>query len=397
MSTFSTHSEYIFKIFLFTYTIGYLINRVILVMVNDMDKLSKVFLIVVVLAAFLFLAYQLLQVNDLVERLKSPVKRAAPMEPEGTGSNQNAPGATDDPGRGAVRVAVTVLWHEPGQARDYDTAILKENNDPAGWAGGMDTAMRLWLVGKAETMALLGEPVVILERRGEWIKVAAEEQRTTLNDLGYPGWVPASHIVSSELFNKELKDLPNAVVTDKTAGIYKDSGLTDLLAEVCYMTRLPLLGEGEQTVSVRLPGGDAGYLSRGSIKKASDLCFSRAGIVDEAKKFLDLRYVWAGTVSYGFDCSGFTMRLYQSQGISIPRDADEQAMEGTYVAREDLLPGDLVFFAAKGGLGQVHHVGMYIGNDMMIHSPNSSSAVTIQAIDSGTYGEEYWGASRYAN
>lgn len=393
----STHFVYFFKAFLFTYTIGYLINRIIFVTVNDMDKLSKVFLIVVVLAAFLFLAYRLFLGNGLVGRLESPEKIAAPMAPEGAGSNQNAPGAADNPGRGAVRVAVTVLWHEPGQARDYDTVILKENNDPAGWAGGMDTVMRLWLVGKTETMALLGEPVVILERRGEWIKVAAEEQKKKLNDHGYPGWVPGSHIVSSDLFNKELKDLPNAVVIDKAAGIYKNPGLTDLLTEACYMTRLPLLEEGEYTVTVRLPGGDAGYLSRGSIKKASDLYFSRAGIVDEAQKFVDLRYVWAGTTSYGFDCSGFTMRLYQSQGISIPRDADEQAMEGTAVDIEQLLPGDLVFFAAKGGLGQIHHVGMYIGNHMMIHSPNSSSAVAIQPIDSGPYGEEYWGARRYAN
>lgn len=294
-------------------------------------------------------------------------------------------------------MTATVLWYEPGQKRDHDSLLLKEDNDPSGWAGGMDGDMRLWLVGKAESMALWGEPVVILERQGEWIKVAAELQRTALNALGYPGWVPAAHVVSNDLYDKELKSLPNVVVAEKSALVFKNSALTEPLGEAGYMTKLPLLEEGGQTVTVRLPGGDSGYISRSCVKKAGDLYFSQAGIVEEAKKFLDVRYIWAGTAPYGFDCSGFTMRLYQSQGISIPRDAAEQAEEGTVVAREDLLPGDLVFFAAKGGLGQVHHVGMYIGNGMMIHSPNSRSAVTIQAVDGGPYGEEYWGARRYAN
>jgi hypothetical protein len=367
------------------------------VVAENMDKTSRGFIVAVLLVAFLYLAYQLSPGNDMLDRLKSPGKKAAPTVPDITGTDQNTPDTAESPDSGAVRVAATVLWYEPGQIRDYDTIVLKENNDPAGWANGLDTAMRLWLVGKAETTALLGEPVVILERRGEWIKVAAEAQRTTLNIHGYSGWVPVSHVVSSDLYNKELKNLPSAVVADKTARIYKNPELTDLLAEAGYMTRLPMLEERAQAVTVRLPGGDTGYLSSSTIKKAGDLYFSQAGIVDEAKKFIDLRYIWAGTTSYGFDCSGFTMRIYQSQGISIPRDADEQALEGTAVARNDLLPGDLVFFAAKGGLGQIHHVGMYIGNGMMIHSPNSSSAVTIQAVDSESYGAEYWGARRYAN
>ena len=391
----SMNSINLIKTILLTCLSGYLINRIILAVVDDMDKTSKGLLIAVLLMALVYLVYQLSPGNILAERLKLPGKKAAPAVPENTGTDQDSTDAVDSPGRGAIRVAATVLWYEPEQVRNYDRSILVEDNDPAAWAGGMDTDMRLWLVGKAETMALFGEPVVILERRGEWIKVAAESQRTSLNVLGYPGWVHGAHVVSSDVYINELKNLPDVVVADKTAGIFKNPGLTDLLMEAGYMTRLPLLEEGEQTVTVRLPGGDTGYLSRSSVKKAGDLYFSRAGIVEEAKKFIGLRYIWAGTSSYGFDCSGFTMCLYQSQGISIPRDADEQAMEGAAVAGADLLPGDLVFFAAKGGLGQIHHVGMYIGNGMMIHSPNSSSAVTIQAVDSGSCGEEYWGARRY--
>jgi cell wall-associated NlpC family hydrolase len=304
--------------------------------------------------------------------------------------------AMPDTNRGAVAVPATVLWSAPGKLRDYDDLILRENNDPAGWSGGMDPELRLWLVGKADTMAIYGEPVVILESSGAWLKVAAVEQKTKLNEHGYPGWVPAKHIISNSTYLNEIKNLPRTVVVKKTAPIYLDEALSRVAGEAPFQTRLPVLRENNGFVEVRLPDGNTGYLAGSDVKGEASLTFSRSSIVNEARQFLGLPYLWAGTSSYGFDCSGFTMRLYQSQGITIPRDADEQALAGTAVARQDLLPGDLLFFAAKGGTGQIHHVGMYIGDGQMIHSPNSSSAVRVEAMDNGSYGEEYWGARRYA-
>lgn len=301
-----------------------------------------------------------------------------------------------DTNLGAVSVPAAVLWSAPGKLRDYDELILRENSDPAGWSAGMDPAMRLWLVGKSDTMALYGEPVVILERNGAWLKVAAIEQKTKLNANGYPGWVPASHIINNSTYLDELKNLSRIVVVKKTAPLYQDEALTRTGGEVSYQTRLPLLWENGRSVQVRLPNGGSSYLAANDVKAEANLAFSRPGIVGEARQFMGLPYLWAGTASYGFDCSGFTMRLYQSQGITIPRDADEQALAGTHVERQDLLPGDLVFYAAQGGVGQIHHVGMYIGDGQMIHSPNSNSTVRIEAIDNGSYGDEYWGARRYA-
>ena len=297
---------------------------------------------------------------------------------------------------GAVAVPATVLWASPGKLRDYDDLLLREHNDPAGWSSGMVPVMRLWLVGKADTMALYGEPVFILERNGAWLKVAASEQKTKLNEHGYPGWAPATHIVNNRTYLDEIKSLPRVVVVKKTAPLYLDETLTQVVGEAPYQTRLPLQRENSCSAEVRLPNGAIGYLASGDVKAEAALTFSRSGIVSEAKQFLGLPYLWSGTASYGFDCSGFTMRLYQSQGITIPRDADEQALAGTAVARQDLLPGDLLFYAAQGGVGQIHHVGMYIGDGLMIHSPNSTSTVRVEAMDNGSYGEEYWGARRYA-
>lgn len=67
------------------------------------------------------------------------------------------------------------------------------------------------------------------------------------------------------------------------------------------------------------------------------------GIVEQAKRFLDLPYLWGGTSSYGFDCSGFAYTMHRYFGILIPRDASDQAKQGTPVEKEQLEAGDLVF------------------------------------------------------
>jgi len=350
-----------------------------------MKKTFGGIMLVAALAAFFLASYRLVVAPGAFGRFTILRK---PALPGGT-----APGNYV---YGAVNVPATVLWAAPGQLRDYDSLILRTKNDPAAWAGGMDAEMRLGLVGKAETTVLYGEPVVILERRGDWLKVAATAQKTTLNDLGYPGWVPAAQITGNETYLDELNRLTGAVVMKKITRLYTDWEITAPLGEVSYMTKLPLLEEKGQVAQVRLPDGDTGFLDRGDIKKDVELAFSRSGIVEEARQFLGLPYIWGGMTAYGFDCSGFTMRLFQSQGITIPRDADEQAREGFAVTKGELLPGDLVFFAAQGGRGQIHHVGMYIGDGMMIHAPNSSSTICVETVDSGNYREEYWGARRYA-
>lgn len=293
---------------------------------------------------------------------------------------------------GAVNVPLAVLWVKPGKKRDHDDLILGENTDPDAWADGMDDEMRLWLVGKVETQALLGERVVILKRRGSWMKVAAVLQRTQKNKEGYPGWIPAVQISMNSVYLSEQLSLPEVVVAVPKAKLYEDKNFSKLIYTVSYQTRLPILSEQDNCFSVRLPNGDIGYLVKSDVKKVEDLNYSGIDVVEQVRKFLGLKYIWGGTSAWGFDCSGFTFRVYQSQGLSIPRDAEEQALEGTFVAKQDLLPGDLVFFAYNS---VIHHVGINIDNSNMIHSPNSRSFVREELFDAGVYGNEYWGAKRY--
>lgn len=103
-------------------------------------------------------------------------------------------------------------------------------------------------------------------------------------------------------------------------------------------------------------------------------------------------YQWGGTGPDGYDCSGLVYSIYGKLDISLPRVARDQAKVGTYVAKEDLQYGDLVFFARDGK--NVHHVGIYVGDGMMVHSPQTGDVVKKTTIMSGYYDRVYYTARR---
>ncbi|EKP95412.1 C40 family peptidase [Thermaerobacter subterraneus] len=120
-------------------------------------------------------------------------------------------------------------------------------------------------------------------------------------------------------------------------------------------------------------------------------------LLETARRFLGLPYLWGGTSGFGVDCSGFVYLVHRFHGLLIPRDAAPQRDhgDGRPVARDRLQPGDLVFFAHDGGKGSVHHVGMYAGDGRMIHAPSSGRVVEEIPLDTPPYGEKYAGARRY--
>src|SRR5215218_2425961 len=88
-------------------------------------------------------------------------------------------------------------------------------------------------------------------------------------------------------------------------------------------------------------------------------------------------YAWGATGPSSYDCSGLTYSAYAAAGVSIPRTSRDQSTAGVYVDRASLQPGDLIFF-----YNPVGHVGMYIGNGLMVHSSTYGQPVGVIPVDS---------------
>ena len=133
------------------------------------------------------------------------------------------------------------------------------------------------------------------------------------------------------------------------------------------------------------------YSYNGSTMSIYDDSIGNA-VVDEAKKYLGVPYVWGGTTPNGFDCSGLVQYVYKILGISLNRVSQDQVKQGIPLTREQLMPGDLVFFADE--TGDVHHVGIYAGNGQMIHAPYTGAVVSYQSIDTPYYKSQFCGGRR---
>jgi cell wall-associated NlpC family hydrolase len=112
------------------------------------------------------------------------------------------------------------------------------------------------------------------------------------------------------------------------------------------------------------------------------------GVVGIAMQYLGTPYQWGGAAPGGFDCSGFVMYVYAQIGVSLPHNAAAQYGYGSPVSRDQLQPGDVVFF---DGLG---HNGIYIGGGQFIHAPHTGDVVKISSLSDSWYASAYVGARR---
>ncbi|MFT5833464.1 MAG: cell wall-associated NlpC family hydrolase [Cognaticolwellia sp.] len=125
--------------------------------------------------------------------------------------------------------------------------------------------------------------------------------------------------------------------------------------------------------------------SGGNIKKVDAVTVKRNNLAKSSKKYIGVKYKYAGKDPKGFDCSGFTSYVMKSEGVTISSSSKAQAVQGKSVPINKVKPGDLIFFGKRG---KVTHVAMVISNTSegitVIHS-TSSKGVMVQNISISNY------------
>lgn len=120
--------------------------------------------------------------------------------------------------------------------------------------------------------------------------------------------------------------------------------------------------------------------------------YKASAVIDSAMSLLGVRYRWGGTSRGGVDCSGLTTYAFSRNGIKLPRTSIEQSKIGTRVAKDDLQPGDLLFFITGRSSRRINHVGIYIGNGKFVHSSSHKGRVVVTKLSD--YSSGYAGARR---
>lgn len=230
------------------------------------------------------------------------------------------------------------------------------------------------------SQAIYGTTLHVLEEKPGWYKV-----RTP--DL-YTGWMPAAALLQLKDGDAGYGATGRVVeVSSMFANVYREPNVTRHrpLITVPFETRLEVSGEEGRWLRVRLPDDRMGYVQAGDVTPVG----KRLGIpemIEVGRRFLGVPYLWGGTSSFGFDCSGFTQMLLRRRGILMPRDAQEQADWARMkpVKEADLQPGDLLYFGSSDK--KITHTGMYIGDGSFINATTNQRPM----VQIGNLAEPHW-------
>jgi cell wall-associated NlpC family hydrolase len=235
------------------------------------------------------------------------------------------------------------------QGRGVDTTVqIFTNPDPDSLLSQLSTATKIDENMNATLQEHQSAAASLIDMKrtlaSEVEALSAEEQRLSTLETE----------VKSKL--QQAKNLVTELTASQLAAMYADDG-----------------GSASFDPS-ELDGADANAKALAAVKYA----VSKVG---------NSQYVWGAAGPNSFDCSGLMLAAYRSVGVSLPHSSRAQAGIGRAVSRDELKPGDLIFWYSP-----IHHVGMYIGNGKIVHARNTRSDLVIQTLAS--YPAPYSGARR---
>ena len=225
-----------------------------------------------------------------------------------------------------------------------------------------------------------GSAGTILGKKGAWVKISSGSLK---------GYVKKEYLATGADAEKlaEKYGTKYAVLKKGTSVLNvreEKNTSSDIVTQLPEGKRYTVKSENADWCKVKVKG-KSGYVAKEYVhtkysfkeakslkKKTKETVRSYASenkaesLISYAKQFIGNKYVWGGTsLTNGTDCSGFTLRVFQKFGYSLPRTSAEQAGCGSSVKLSELKPGDLVFY--KRG-GRVHHVAIYIGGGQIVHA-----------------------------
>ncbi|MCX4576985.1 NlpC/P60 family protein [Streptomyces sp. NBC_01571] len=234
-------------------------------------------------------------------------------------------------------------------------------------SGGLDPALQLALSDRPDQYL---DGAAFAERVGDRQAGAVARVRKQLREIEQLRG--AAHVELTSLTSRQA-ELKRA---KKTITGKLDSA-RQLLSRLTDEQRARLGAAGTARHASRSAARDLGPASASPSAGSVAAPNSRAAAaVSYAYGKLGSPYVWGATGPDAFDCSGLAQAAYRSAGVQLPRTTYSQINAGRRVSRSELLPGDLVFFYSG-----ISHVGIYVGNGMMIHAPNPTAPVRLAPVD----------------
>jgi hypothetical protein len=205
---------------------------------------------------------------------------------------------------------------------------------------------------------LLGETVRILKsvERGKWLQIRSLED-------GYEGWIRSWGVVAASaerasVWRRKARTRVSALFVEARAEPGRGGLVGPLFWQSRFIAGRPVRGHRR----VEFPDGRRGWVPSDALAGSAS-----CDLHDRVLSLLGVPYLWGGRTPAGLDCSGFTQLLLFEQGVSIPRDADQQHRACRPVpSPDDARAGDLIFFSEPGR--KVSHVGIWLGDGVFAHA-----------------------------
>jgi cell wall-associated NlpC family hydrolase len=157
---------------------------------------------------------------------------------------------------------------------------------------------------------------------------------------------------------------------------------------------MSLIASGCSQMSALPSPGDSNSSYSASGAQLNDDEATRARLYQQYQQWRGTPYAWGGLSRQGIDCSGLVYLTYRDEfGLPVPRTTLQQSQIGSAVSRNELRPGDLVFFKTEN---KNRHVGMYLDNDQFLHV-STKSGVIISSFENSYWENHYWQSRRLAD